>query len=106
MKIHIYLSFCLAALIFILMSDRAQSLDISKSLEGIVEQIKVNTITIQNTLTGYPAPIAVDTNTVYDNVQKLTDLKTGDRVQIKYQTIQHKNIASSVTKLEVENSPL
>ena len=42
----------------------------------------------------------VDGQTQYDNVDKLTDLKEGDKVRVDYRRDESTNIANLVTKLE------
>jgi len=92
----------LAGFSFLAMSDPADSLDITKVVEGTVKATKANTIDVLDDSKSKDTRIAIDSNTVYDNVQKLSDLKIGDKVQVEYQTVHNKDIAITITKMEVE----
>lgn len=90
----------MVALAFLSVNDRAQPLDIKKITQGTVKAAKGNFIMIVQDSDGKEVRIAIDPNTVYDNVQKLTDIKAGDMVQIEYQEAQHKGVATLITKIE------
>jgi len=92
----------LAAIAFLFVSDRAESLDITKIIQGTVKEAKVDSITIKNSADGKEIRIAINSYTVYNNVQRLTDLKQGDKVQVEYQAGHNINIATTITKIEEE----
>jgi len=93
----------LVASAFLIMCDQAKSLDITTITEGTVKEAKTGYIKILDDRDGKEIRIAIDSNTVYDNVQKQTDLKAGDMVQVEYQVSHDKNQAISITKIEMEN---
>ncbi len=85
---------------FIMVSDRIEALDIKNIIAGVVKEVKVDSIKIQDGLNSNEVRVIIDPNTVYDNIQKTTDLKAGDKVQVEYQTNHNNNIAISITKVE------
>jgi Domain of unknown function (DUF5666) len=90
----------MVALAFISVNDRVEAVDITKIIQGTVQEIKNNSISIIEDTDGKEVKTAIDSNTVYDSVQKLTDLKVGDRVQIDYKTNLNKRTAITITKIE------
>lgn len=93
----------MAALAFLSVSDRAEALDITKIIQGTIKEINADSIEILNDSNGNEMRTAINSNTVYDGVQKLTDLKAGDKVQIEYQENHNKNMATMITKIETED---
>lgn len=86
---------------FLFWGEKSEAVDLTKNIEGTVEAVSsgyINIADADNKL----EQIAVDSTTVYDNVQKLSDLKLGDRVQIDYGVDNGKRLAITVTKLEVQ----
>jgi hypothetical protein len=81
---------------------QAQALDITKVVEGTIEEVKPGVISILCAANNSKFLATIDPNTVYDNVQKLSDLKKGDEVQVNYQINHFKNIAITVTKMDVQ----
>jgi hypothetical protein len=99
-------SLCAACMIFTLsffsLNAQSQVLDTTKVAQGIVKEVKLNSIKILCAADNSVFVATIDSNTVYDNVQKLTDLKAGDEIQVNYKINHDKNIAITVTKMEVE----
>jgi hypothetical protein len=93
----------MVALAFLSVNDRAEPLDIKKILQGTVKEAKGNSIKIIEDPDGKEVPVIIDSNTVYDNVQKFTDIKVGDKVQIEYQENHNKSTATMITKIETGN---
>jgi hypothetical protein len=92
----------MAGLAFLSVNDRAESLDIKKIIQGTVKEAKGNSIKIIEDSDGKEVPVTIDSNTVYDNVQKLADIKAGDMVQIEYQEDHSKSTAIMITKIETD----
>jgi hypothetical protein len=80
----------------------AEALDITKTVEGTVVGVSAGSVEVRGDANNMEVAIAVGSDTVYDHVQKLTELKAGDKVQVEYQIKNGKNMAVSVKKLEVE----
>jgi Domain of unknown function (DUF5666) len=100
----VYTAFMImAALAFLSVNDRAESLDIKKIIQGTVKEAKGNSIKIIEDSDGKEVPVAIDSNTVYDNAQKFTDIKAGDKVQIEYQENHNKSTATMITRIETGN---
>jgi len=99
--INVFVIFSALSLFFL--SDRAFSLDITQVVQGIIKEVSGGSITIIQSNIGRQLKILTDPYTTIQKVQNLRQLKPGDRVQIDYKTISHKNIASRITKIEIGN---
>ena len=86
--------------------------NLSKSLEGTIQEIHSNLITIaQNSSNPTEASltkidIEVNNDTKYTDLNSVTELKQGDLVQIKYKEEEGKKVALEVAKItpQEENS--
>ena len=89
--------------IFLAVNGRAEPPDITGKLQGTIKAVQGSSIKIIEVPNGKEERIVIDPNTVYDNVQKLTDLKAGDKVQIDYGVSRNGKTASTITKIEVDS---
>jgi len=95
-----------------------------KSVEGEIQEISANTLTIkevkaeeaaqaegqaegQADLAADAAPISIEVNqdTQFDQVDSLAGLAQGDRVKIEYSEDQNRNLATSISKVVEEGAP-
>ena len=91
----------MAGVTFFAVNDRAESLGIERIIQGTVKEARGNSIKILNDLNDNEIKLGINSNTVFEDIQKLTDLKAGDKVQIVYQEDQSKDTATMITKLEM-----
>jgi len=79
-----------------------------KSIEGQIQNISANKLTIQedkaDQATEQAAPVSIEVNqdTLFEQVDSLSGLNQGDRVKIEYQEDQDRNLATTVSKIEDE----
>jgi len=82
-----------------------------KSIEGKIENISANTLTIQEDQAANQAadqaaaqatPVSVEVNqdTEFKDVDSLAGLNQGDRVKVDYEEDQNRNLAKSISKVE------
>ncbi|MDE2028198.1 MAG: hypothetical protein KGK03_03220 [Candidatus Omnitrophica bacterium] len=86
----------------LLLPMSAFGLDVTKSVQGTVKNFGASWLEIIGVPVSRDIRFAVDANTVYNNVQKLFELKAGELVQVQYQKVNGENLAVSVTKMELE----
>lgn len=95
----------IAALLFLQSSGSVAALfNASKSLEGTVQEIHANLITIAPNPSSEAAMIKVevevDKNTQFKKVNALTELKKGDAIRVEYKEEQEgKKVALEIAKL-------
>jgi hypothetical protein len=87
----------------LILTGPAESLDIRKTVEGTVIGLRAGSVIILSDPANKEIRVSVDPDTVYDHVQKLSDLKAGDKLHVDYQIKNGANMAIAVKKLEVED---
>jgi len=88
-----------------------------KSIEGEIQDISANTLTIQEDKAAdqaadqaaeeMAAPVSVEVNqdTQFEQVDSLAGLVQGDRVKVEYEEDQNRNLATSISKIVEEGQP-
>jgi hypothetical protein len=102
MKIKLLSGLSILIFTFLSMTHQAQALDITNIKQGIIKDIKSDSLKMACDPNGVVLQMAIDPNTVYDNVQKWSDIKVGDKVQVVSKISQRRNIAITITKIENE----
>ena len=95
-------SILMTAVAFLSWSGQVEATGVTKIIQGAVKEVGVNAVDILDDVNGNRVQIRIDSNTVYDNIQELIDLREGDKVQVSYQTKYGRNIAIMITRMEID----